>query len=60
MKTETFVNMCVGKKRYTSSELADKIAKRIKKERNVDLRSYYCPICCWYHLTKAGKENVTG
>lgn len=45
---------CLGKTRYSSISLAVKIAARVKRERDTDLRSYACDICHGYHLTSKG------
>lgn len=47
-----WVRGCLGKKRYSSEGLAKKAAKKVFKERGVELHCYYCNQCFGYHLTK--------
>jgi hypothetical protein len=41
---------------YLSKADARKAIKRIKKESNLDNRSYQCPFCDGYHLTSQKKK----
>lgn len=43
--------MCFDKEQYHSESLAESVARRCLRERNVRLRSYPCPICRAWHLT---------
>lgn len=48
---------CVGKARYSAGE-ADRMAKRIAKERNVPtMRAYPCSFCGKWHLTSSPKKE---
>lgn len=52
------IRSCLSKKRYSSEGLADNVAKKVYKERQVELRSYYCMSCAGFHLTSKEKRNV--
>ena len=56
-KRKLWVKGCLGKKRYSSSELAKKAAKKAMSARGVELHCYYCNQCCGYHLTKNDKPS---
>lgn len=43
--------MCFNKEEYHSEDMAESVARRVQRERNVELRSYRCPICRGWHLT---------
>ena len=47
-----WVRGCLSKKRYSSEKLAKKAAKKVLRERGVELHCYYCNQCFGYHLTK--------
>jgi hypothetical protein len=49
----SFVKECLGKKHYHQIELAEKVAKRVARERGVVLRVYYCKYCLCFHLTRS-------
>lgn len=49
---EYWVKECLGKKRYRTLGFAEDLAKKIKKEREVELYVYSCPSCQGFHLTK--------
>lgn len=40
-----------GKNQYTKNEL-DRVLDNIYKKRKVKLRTYFCPDCHTWHLTK--------
>lgn len=44
--------MCLNKKAYASKTEAEQAIQRILQKRKVGLRSYLCPNCKWYHMTK--------
>jgi hypothetical protein len=52
MKIETWVAMCVRKRRYGTERQADRTAKRYGQ------RVYYCRNCLGFHLTKTELRNV--
>lgn len=54
---EKWVRECLGKKKYRSFSFAEKMIKKIKTERNVDLYTYCCPNCQGFHLTKRKVYN---
>lgn len=55
---EHWIRECLGKKRYRTLGYAEELAKKIKKERQLQLYVYSCPSCQGYHLTKrASYEN---
>lgn len=43
---------CKSKVRYRNAHDATDMARKIHQRRVVVLRSYECPICAGYHLTK--------
>ncbi len=43
---------CLRKQKYRSEKLAEAVAKKAKKDRNVDLECYFCNHCGNYHLTR--------
>lgn len=46
--------MCLRKRRYNSISSAEKWRKNLQRKRrnrNLDLRAYHCPICRCWHLT---------
>lgn len=49
---EIWIKECLGKKRYSTLTFAERIAIKIKKERDLDLYVYICKSCSGYHLTK--------
>lgn len=56
-KAEQMWRSCLRKKMYRSRQIAEQTAKKIKKDRNVTLYVYECPICGYYHLTKKERRN---
>ena len=50
-KLENQVQECYKKKRYSTEDFAKSVARRCRKERNIELRIYACPQCCGWHLT---------
>ena len=46
------MNGCYRKNRYPTRGLAESEAGRIKGERGLALRVYYCGFCYGFHLTK--------
>lgn len=51
MSIDKMYKMCFKKRKYTKN-IAEKIVKKVKKERDVDLKIYVCPYCQKYHVTK--------
>jgi len=49
---------CIRKKKYSTYERANKVAKKVKEERGKTLYIYYCPHCQNFHLTH--KEKYKG
>jgi hypothetical protein len=45
---------CHSKRRYSTEMVALAKARRIMAIRRVALRTYLCPLCLAWHLTKAG------
>lgn len=59
IKQPLFYKMCIKKKRYASEAQANKVAERIKIDRNIELRAYPCPYCGKWHLThKVDEEYI--
>lgn len=52
MNAEDMAKMCLTKKRY-SKGTAEKVAQRVRDERDHRVRAYYCPVCFKWHLTKS-------
>ena len=50
---EDVKRMCSGKRAYPSQIDADRIASRCMARRRVSLRSYACPACGHWHITKS-------
>ena len=50
---------CHGKKRYSTEMTAMAKARYIFAIRCVRLRTYQCPLCLAWHLTKVGVRQVT-
>ena len=47
--------LAVGKTRYRSRAVAEKMARRLEQFRVEKLRVYRCKKCKWWHLTKRGE-----
>lgn len=47
-----FKNGCVNKKAYRTLGFAQEVAKKIQRERGIELHCYLCRDCGAYHLTK--------
>lgn len=43
---------CLKKKRYKNLSMVESVIKKIKTEREVSLRHYFCRNCQGYHMTK--------
>ena len=48
---------CLKKKRYSNEQSAFEAIKRVHKERNTELRVYFCKHCLGYHLTHKFKKR---
>lgn len=46
------VRGCKSKRRYSTEQLADKVAARATSQRGLALRVYCCPLCQGWHITK--------
>jgi len=57
MEATTMFNMCLKKRKY-SFERAERVRRKVMKERGVKLRVYHCPVCDSYHVTKQVEENM--
>lgn len=60
MSINNWATGCLGKKKYPTKELADKVARKVKRERDVKLRSYMCPHCLLHHLTSKPYKGSKG
>lgn len=49
---EDVMSMCSRKRAYPSQIDADRVARRCEARRRVSLRSYSCPACGHWHITK--------
>ena len=49
---KTWHSSCLKKSRYSTYDRAMSLVRKVKKDRGVDLRVYYCSICSGFHLTK--------
>jgi hypothetical protein len=46
------VHGCKNKRRYTNEKLAERVAARATRQRGLALRTYPCPLCQGWHITK--------
>ncbi len=44
------INGCAGKERLISRQLANKVARRMRKTHKARLRAYRCPECAGWHV----------
>jgi len=45
------LTICTSKKLYITKEEAEEQVEYLWKEKQVDLRTYKCPLCTGWHLT---------
>lgn len=56
MKAESLHRMCLGKSAYRTAFKAQKAIRR-RAADGVALRSYWCPVCLNFHITKNGVQQ---
>lgn len=53
----SFKSSCLCKHSYRTAGYAEEVAKKVYRERGVELHCYWCNICGKYHLTKRLPKN---